>query len=211
MKFALVIVLLTALSLSASAQWYQILKKHERLPLIASVHDNSAHQLKMSVTVAKIPAFNRGMTDFLLEISEKRIIKTAQHNMSWRIYDMASYNFSDLAKLYIQQKRLSEAKWYLLQSTTLSRRQNDDRHTIANLLDLALVKADMGDITLAQQDLAEACDIATAHNWNDNVAAIEKEVKFIQQNKTASTKVALRYADDAMIVTKKGSKKPVAN
>lgn len=212
MKFTLVIVLLTALNLSASAQWYRILKKHERLPLITNVTDNSARYLKMPASpVAKIPAFNRGMTDFLLDISEKRMIRTAQHNMSWRIYDMASYNFSDLAKLYIQQKRLSEAKWYLLQSTTLSRRQNDDRHTIANLLDLALVKADMGDVTLAQQDLAEACDIATAHNWSDNVAAIEKEVKFIQQNKTASTRVALRYADDALIVTKKGSKKPVTN
>ncbi|MGN6177938.1 MAG: hypothetical protein ACTHNW_02090 [Mucilaginibacter sp.] len=203
MKFTLVIVVLTALNLSASAQWYQILK-HKRLPLIANVHDISARQLKMPATaMVKVPTFHRGMTDYLLDISEKRMIRIAQHNMSWRIYDVASYNFSDLAKLYIQQKRLSEAKWYLLQSNTLARRQNDDRHTIANLLDLALVKADMGDVTLAQQDLAEACDIATAHNWNDNVAAIEKEVKFIQQNKTASTKIALRYADDAMIVTKK--------
>jgi hypothetical protein len=213
MKFTLVIVLLTALSLSASAQWYQVLR-HKRLPLIANVHDVSANQLKMPATAmakAKVPVFHRGMTDYLLDISEKRMIKIAQHNMSWRIYDLASYNFSDLAKLYIQQKRLSEAKWYLLQSNTLARRQNDDRHTIANLIDLALVKADMGDINLAQQDLAEACDIATAHNWKDNVVTIEKEVKFIQQNKTAATKVALRYADDAMIVTKKGTKKPVAN
>lgn len=212
MKFTLVIVLLTALSLSASAQWYNILKKHERLPLIANVNNNAAHQLKLPATATvKISAFDRGMTDYLMDISEKHIIKIAQHNMSWRIYDLASYNFSDLAKLYIQQKRLSEAKWFLLQSSTLSRRTNDDRHTIANLMDLALVKADLGELNLAQQDLAEARDLAAAHNWNDNVAAIEKELKFIQLNKSVAAKVAVRYADDAFITTKKDDKKAVAN
>jgi len=212
MKFTLVIVLFTALSLSASAQWYHILKKHERLPLIACAKNNAVSHLKIPATVtAKIPAYRPDMTDYMMDITEKHIIKTAQHNMSWRIYDMASYNFSDLAKLYIKQKRLSEAKWYLLQSTTLSKRTNDDRHTVANLMDLALVKADMGNIDLAQQDLGEACDLATAHSWNDNVAAIEKELRFIQLNKTTAAKFPLRYADDAIITVKKDDKKSVAN
>lgn len=210
-RFTLVMIFLTAVGLSASAQWYNVFKKHERLPLIACAKNSSAAHLKMqSAQAAKIPAFHPAMTDYMLELLQKRMIRIAQHNMSWRIYDQASYNFSDLAKLYIQQKRLSEAKWFLLQSTTLARRTNDDRHTIANLMELALVKTDMGEATLAQQDLAEACDLATAHNWNDNVAAIEKESKFIQLNKS-SAKVVLRYADDAIISPKKGDKKPVAN
>jgi hypothetical protein len=197
--------------MSASAQWYNVLKKRTRLPQMASVVDNSVKRLKLPVLPApKIPAFKPVMTDFLLEAMEKQLIKQAQHNMSWRIYDQASYNFSDLAKLYIQQKRLSEAKWFLLQSTTLSRRVNDDKHTVANLMELARLKADLGEITLAEQDLAEACDLATAHNWNDNVAAIEKETRFIEQNKSTA-KVTLRYADDALISTKKEAKTPVAN
>jgi len=210
-KFTLVIVLLTALSLSASAQWYQILKKHERLPLIVSAKNTSAKHLSIPATaIAKIPAFHPEMTDYMMVINEQRIIKEVRHNMSWRIYDQASYNFSDLAQLYIKQKRLSEAKWYLLQSTTLARRTNDDRHIVTNLMSLALVKTDLGEPTLAQQDLAEACGLATAHNWSDNVAAIEKEIKFIQLYKSTA-KVVLHYADDAMITAKKDDKKVVTN
>ncbi len=212
MRFTLVIVFLSALSLSASAQWYNVLKKHQRLPLITVAADNSANRLKMPVIPpAKIPAFHPEVTDYYLEACEKQVMKLAQHNMSWRIYDQASYNFSDLAKLYIRQKRLSEAKWYLLQSTTLAQRVNDDRHTIANLMLLAQVKADLGEPDLAQEDLANASGMATGHGWNDNVAAIEKELKYIQLNKTTA-KVVLRYADDALtIVAKKDDKKAVAN
>ena len=213
MRFTLVIVLVLGLNLSASAQWYyKVLSKRERLPLITAPADKSVSRLKMpAFPKVKIPAFYPDATDYFLEASEKMIIKQAQHNMSWRIYDQASYNFSDLAKLYIRQKRLSEAKWYLLQSTTLSRRVNDDRHTVTNLMDLALVKADMGDIALARQDLAEACDLASGHGWNDNLSAIEKEVDFIQQNKSAATKAPFRYADDAMITAKKSDEIPVVN
>ena len=212
MRFTLVIIFLPGLSMSANAQWYNVLKKHQRLPLITIAADNSAKRLKMPVIPpAKIPAFRPEVTAYYLEACEKQVMKLAQHNMSWRIYDEASYNFSDLAKLYIQQKRLSEAKWYLLQSTTLAQRVNDDRHTVANLMLLAQVKADMGDLALAQDDLATACDLATGHGWNDNVAAIEKELKFIQLNRTTA-KVVLRYADDALtIVAKKDDKKAVAN
>ena len=53
---------------------------------------------------------------------------SAQHNMSEGIFTDASYNFSDLARIYILQNRLSEAKWYLLQSNNISRRQRDDKH-----------------------------------------------------------------------------------
>lgn len=212
MKFTLVIVLLTALSFSASAQWYQILKKHQRLPLLACAKSTAISKLKSPVSLpVKIAPFRPGMTDYMFDLKEKQLMKTAQHNMSWRIYQEASYNFSDLAKLYILQGRLSEAKWYLLQSTTLAQRMNDDKHTVANLMDLAMVKADMGEIELARQDLATACDLATAHRWNDNVAAIEKETRYIQLNRTTASRVTLRYADDANIATKKTTKVAVSN
>lgn len=156
--------------------------------------------------LAKIPAFHPEMTDYMIALQEQRIIKEVRHNMSWRIYDLASYNFSDLAMLYIKQKRLSEAKWYLLQSTTLAQRTNDDKHVVNNLMNLALVKNNLGELSMAQQDLAQACDLATTHNWTDNVAAIEKELKFIQLNKTTA-KVVLHYADDAVVATKIVDKK----
>jgi len=210
MRFAFIIVLFTTISLSASAQWYHVnisLKKRVRLPLIAIVDNNSAKNLQAGKLIpGKIPALNLSQSDYSLEAAEEQMIKTAQHNMRFRIYDVASYNFSDLAKLYIKQKRFSEAKWYLLQSNSISRQENDDKHTIANLMDLALIKADMGDITLAQQDLAEARQLAAAKKWTDNMTDIDKEVKYIQQNKTTASKTELRYAD-AVMNAQKGDKK----
>jgi hypothetical protein len=208
MRFAFIITLLTTIGLSASAQWYHIsLKKRVRLPLIVCAENNSIKQLQACKLIAvEIPAVNLAQSDYSLEVAEEQMIKTAQHNMRFRIYDVASYNFSDLAKFYIKQKRFSEAKWYLLQSNSISRQENDDKHTIANLMDLALIKADMGDITLAQQDLAEARQLAAAKKWTDNVTSIDKEIKYIQQNKTIASKTELRYAD-AVMNTQKGDKK----
>jgi len=207
MKFVIVIVLFTTISFSASAQWWS-LKKHERFPII-QLKDNSAKHLPVvaKLTLTKIDKLNLQQSDYSLELAEDAIIKVAQHNMRFRIYDLASYNFSDLAKLYIQQNRLSEAKWYLLQSNSISRQENDDKHTIANLMDLALIKADMGDVVLAQQDLTEARQLAFAKGWIVNVTDIDKEVKYIRLNRTSASKTELRYADAVMADKDKKDKK----
>jgi len=135
-------------------------------------------------------------------------MKTAQHNMRFRIYDIASYNFSQLAEMFMKQNRFSEAKWYLLQSNNISRQQNDDSHTIANLMDLAMVKANLGDLQQAQQDLDEARQIATARGFQSVIADIEKENIYIKLNKNASSpKMELKYASDAMVTDKKAADK----
>lgn len=197
MKYLIVIVLLTTISFSASAQWWSF-KKHERFPAIQAKDNSLAYLPVAKLTLTKIGKLNLKQSDYSLELEEDAIIKIAQHNMRFRIYDLASYNFSDLAKLYIQQNRLSEAKWYLLQSNSISRQQNDDKHTISNLMDLALIKADMGDVVLAQQDLTEARQLAAAKGWIANVADIDKEVNYIRLNKTSASKTEMRYADAAM-------------
>ena len=212
MKFTLIIVLLTTLSLSASAQWYYRigLKKAVRYPLIAQVKNNSIKHLPIAkpgpVKIAKyhIP----DQSDYELDAAEAAIMKTAQHNMRFRIYDIASYNFSQLAELFMKQNRFSEAKWYLLQSNNISRQQNDDGHTIANLMDLAMVKANLGDLQQSQQDLDEARQIATARGFQSVIADIEKESIYIKINKNASSpKMELKYASDAMVTDKKTADK----
>jgi hypothetical protein len=205
MKFLLIIVLFFTISFSASAQWWNIsLKKHERFPAITSPQNHPSLNFRyVKLAPAKIPHFTPVVSDYNIELAEAAIMKTAQHNMRFRIYDIASYNFSDLAKLYIKQNRFSEAKWYLLQSSNISRQENDDKHTVANLMDLAMVKANLGDPVQAQQDLAEAQQIATSKCWLANVADIQKELKFIQQNKPLFAKAELRYASDAMVTSDK--------
>jgi putative lipase involved disintegration of autophagic bodies len=200
MRFILLFIFCVTVSFSASAQWWNIsLKKHQRFPQLAHVSDQSLQQLPTSkLSSSRISAVNFiKSTDYYLELAEAVIMKTAQHNMRFRVYNTASYNFSELARLYIQQNRFSEAKWYLLQSNNISRQQNDDKHTIANLMDLAMVKANLGDLVLAQLDLTEAHQIAVSKGWTANLFEIEKESQYILHNKTTTPALALRYADDA--------------
>src|SRR5437879_6369815 len=125
----------------------------------------------------------------------------ASHNMRFRIYNEASYNFSDLAELYYKLHRLSEAKWYFLQSNFLSRQENDDKHTISNLISLAAIKADIGDIPSARADLLEARDLARAKGMQTEKAEIEKKILLLAQN-TTTVKQDVKYAEAAGTVKK---------
>ena len=212
MKFTLILLLLAMLSLPASAQWYYRigLKKAVRYPAIAQIKNNPLKRLPVAKIVpVKIAKYRiPDEYDYELDAQEAAVMKIAQHNMRFRIYDIASYNFSQLAKMFMKQNRFSEAKWYLLQSNNISRQQNDDGHTIANLMDLAMVKANLGDLQQSQQDLDEARQIATARGFQSAIADIEKESIYIKLNKNASSpKLELKYASDAMVTDKKTADK----
>ena len=79
----------------------------------------------------------------------------------------------------------------------ISREENDDKHTIENLIDLATMKADMGEITLAQQDLTEAHDLALAKGLAQYIETVDLASQYITQNKLPKQRPALIYADDA--------------
>ncbi|NCD69260.1 hypothetical protein [Mucilaginibacter agri] len=194
------LVLLCAISMSASAQWLSF-KKHERSPLLPQVQDHSISRFaKADFNKAKRIKFKTvPASAYDMELAENYVMKTAQHNMRFRVYDLASYNFSDLAQLYVQQNRFSEAKWYFLQSNFLSRQQNNDKLTINNLMHLAGVKSDIGDFILAQQDLIEARDMAASHGWLIDLISVEKKLKSIQNSRIQTSKAELRYASNAMV------------
>ncbi|ASU32713.1 hypothetical protein MuYL_0813 [Mucilaginibacter xinganensis] len=191
-------------SLTASAQWYNIFKNHQRFPLVEQVTDHSVARIKVNTAIkpAKIHNFTLDRSEYSYQAVENMVMRTAQHNMRFRVYNDASYNFSELAKLYIQQNRYSEAKWYLLQSNIISRRQNDDKHTIANLMELAIIKSELGDYAQAQQDLTEAHDMATMRGFNTELTAIDKKMALIKQNKNNAPKTDVRYAEAAMSSSK---------
>ena len=202
----IILVIFCALNLSASAQWWRgDFKKHKRYPLMAQVKDRSAKKLFQSITPLskpKITAYTPPRSQYIVEMAERVVMRSAQHNMRYREYAMASYDFSELAQLYVQENRLSEAKWYYLQSIQLSKRQMDHLHTINNLISLAMVKADLGDLLQAQQDLAEARELALTTGRADDVKRIDTKVKFVQSNKVWLPKSELRYAEAADVITK---------
>ncbi len=190
MRYSL-IVFFSIIGLSASAQLHINLnflkKKHEVLSLLGPAKGHRINSLAVTRTIntVNVKPYVLDETEFALIAREKVIIKTVKHNMSWRIYNEASYNFSDLADVYIKLHRLSEAKWYLLQSNSISRGENDDKHTIANLVTLALVKNDIGDPVSARADLVEAHDLANARGMKEKAAEIDKKIQLLDQNKTA--------------------------
>lgn len=195
----ILLVFLCSLSLSASAQWYKYnpFRKHERYAQIALLKDHSIKRLPIAqVAKPKIMYAQIERTPYALFLMEASVMKTAQHNMRFRVYNSASYNFSDLAQMYLKQNRLSEAKWYLLQSLQISRQQNDNRHTITNLINLAAVKTGYGDFPQAKQDLIEARNIANSMGLTMDVAAVDKQMRYLEENKTR-LKTEIRYAETA--------------
>jgi hypothetical protein len=184
---ALLLVLFCFISISASAQWFPI-GFHKRYPQIAAVKMRPFKMPAAKITAVNVLPVNLPPSEYVLTISEHSVMKTAQHQMRFREYEDASYSFNELAKIYVQLNKLSEAKWFFLQSNNLSRQQNNDRLTIANLMELASVKQAIGDFALAQQDLDEARGMATSHNWPDDIALVKKRMDILQRSKMAFVK-----------------------
>src|ERR1700722_19384512 len=135
--------LFTTVCLSASAQWSPFKKKFIRPETELLTSRSVTRFAPYKVVCPKISPVTFDPSDYMLEAAEAVAMKTAQHNMRFRVYHDASYNFTDLAHMYVQQSRYSEAIWYLLQSNNISREENDDKHTIENLIDIATIKAKM--------------------------------------------------------------------
>jgi hypothetical protein len=203
MRFGLLLFFCT-IGLSASAQWWHIklnfnlnLKKHEVLSVLPSLKDNSISHLSLNSKSGKlnVQPLVLSQSQYSLEVAEVAVMKQAKHNMRFRIYNEASYNFSDLAQLYIQLNRLSEAKWYFLQSNQISREQNDDKHTILNLVSLAEIKVALGDKASACADLLEARDFARVRGMQISAVEIDEKIRFLEQSRTISAKPDVKYAE----------------
>lgn len=196
MRKILLFLFCSIISFTASAQWWR-LKKREPHP--APIEQTELPKIKIDALdaapkrVIMRPIFM--LSDVALENMQSSAMRAAQHNMRYRVYGDASYNFSDLAQLYVKQGRYSEAKWYFLQSINLSRQQNNHKLTFSNLINLAAVKSAIGDFALAQQDLIEARNLATTKGWLIDLIEVEKKLSYIQHSRFATLR-SPRYADE---------------
>ncbi|MBV8391348.1 MAG: hypothetical protein JO080_16200 [Mucilaginibacter sp.] len=198
MRFRLII-FFCLISFSASAQFWSKIgfkKKHIILPALPPAKGHqfvSPNTLALNSIQVKPVVFEPN--EFTLEATSKMVMELAKHNMRFRVYNDASYNFSDLAALYVKLHRWSEAKWYYLQSNTISRQQNDDKHTMSNLLGLAVIKMNIGDIPSARADLMEARDFARSLGMQAETVDIEKKILLLAQNNTTPAKTDVKYAE----------------
>lgn len=70
-------------------------------------------------------------------------------------------SFDNLAKVYNAQHKYSEAKWFILQSNSLSRAKKDTLNIICSLITLADIKGNIKDYALATRDLNDALALST--------------------------------------------------
>jgi len=83
-------------------------------------------------------------------------------------------SFDNLVKVYRAQKKFSQAKWFVLQSNTLSRAMHDVQNIISSLLQLAAIKADIKDYSLAMRDLNEALKLSTSNRFAKTEAKVQE-------------------------------------
>jgi energy-converting hydrogenase A subunit M len=168
-----------AISLNTSAQFWK--KKAIRFPAIAQV---DAYSIPKIATPAPVVKSNITYVN--------RTLPTVFDFNKDREYQEASYNFTDLASLYLLHNRFSEAKWYLLQSISLS---HDAKLKLANLLTLAGIKIDLGETSLAKTDLQAARMLANANGLKADVIEIDKRLFALSNSKPLLVKPELRYSE----------------
>ena len=82
-------------------------------------------------------------------------------------------SFDMLAKIYHDQHKYSQAKWFILQSNTLSRAQHDKHAIIASLIELSSIKTDVKDYTLAMRDLNEALTMSAKNHYTRQESEVQ--------------------------------------
>lgn len=193
----LLAVLISLFSLDASAQWYRELpfwKKPQRLPQIVRSPAKPIETQPLSGAGFSKFETNLGRSSYSVHAEELSIMKNLQHSKRYGS-DSVRVQFDNLANFYLKQNRFSEAKWYLLQSNSISRQHKDYEQIVGSLMVLADIKSNLGDFKQADADLAEAKNIAASHSLTPDLPLIEQHIRQIQLNKAVGLKAENRYSD----------------
>ena len=108
-------------------------------------------------------------------------------------------SFDNLAKVYYKQKKYSQAKWFILQSNSLSRAKNDVPNIISSLLTLSSVKIDIKDYALAMRDLDEAMQLSKAnHSQAAQLKVLQTYIVLYHRQKKYPQEVAMLKKRDSL-------------
>lgn len=167
----LIFILLAGSKLSAYASDLDSLKQKLQLTsdsLKGSVYLEISNQYLQFDTVA-----NRNLRHYY-QTEALNYSMLALHNYSGMNDSLglrACYN--NLSKIYRLQRKYVQAKWFILQSNSISRQKHDLPGVIASLIELSAIKGDIKDYTLAMRDLNEALDIAIKNKDPKNESTVQ--------------------------------------
>jgi len=175
------------------AQLQKMILRNEQLKIVELLRINNLDSLKQELTITKSDTLKAVLN---IRIALKYLDYDTLANKSKRyeyqnlsiaytlqaIKEYSAYNdsiglrlcYDNLAKVYHDQKKFPQAKWFILQSNTLSRAKNDTPNIITSLLTLASIKSDIKDYTLAMGDLDEALKLSvTTHTPKTEVEVLK--------------------------------------
>jgi tetratricopeptide (TPR) repeat protein len=128
-------------------------------------------------------------------------------------------SYTNLSKVYYAQRKYTEAKWFILQSNTLSRARKDTPNVISSLIKLAAIKSEIKDYTLAMGDLNEALQLSINNHTPKTELDVLKSFALLYSNQQDYPKEeavlkrrdslvdSLRRADEAQLARAAALKK----
>jgi len=145
--------------------------------LIMDAKQTSNNQLLISSLIFKATVL---LKKGEIKQSENLILKTAlliNNGLNGKRKEQACY--LQLGKIYLQAKKYTEAKWFFIQSLTLSNQLNLNEQKIESLLLLAKVKNIIKDYSLALSDLIIVKDLLKNGN---SIYQIDYNLQLAQTN-----------------------------
>jgi len=129
---------------------------------------DSAHIASVKIHTAKADSLNTAALKLAVPKAPAKDLDQALSNVmqALHIYSGAGdsaglrQTFDNLGMVYHLQKKYTQAKWFILQSSAISREKHDTLNIISSLLTLVAVKEDIKDFNLAKRDLDEALALA---------------------------------------------------
>jgi tetratricopeptide (TPR) repeat protein len=104
----------------------------------------------------------------------------ALHNYSYYTDSIGiRTSFDDLAKVYTSQKKYSQAKWFILQSNSISRIKKDLPNLISSLIRLATVKMELKEYKMAMRDLNEALTLSVKNKMPAFEAQVQQNYAYL--------------------------------
>lgn len=124
--------------------------------------------------------------------AEAIIMSKALPLFAYKIHDKISLmkSFDQLADIFKQQKRFSEAKWFYIQSNSVARKLNNSSGIVNSLVSLGHVKMSIGDHQLALTDFKEAERLSLSNKYQFKLVEIKGDLSKVYAamgNKTAAS------------------------
>ena len=183
-------VLLTLCQLSARADTLDSLK--QKLQITKDSLKGPVYVAIANQYLIKNDSISSRRLKFLNQLEALNYTMLALHNYS-NIEDTLGLRtcYNNLSKIYRLQRKYIQAKWFILQSNSISRSRNDVPNIIASLIELSAIKGDMEDYKWAMGDLNEALKLSVKSKKPQNEMAVQLGYAALYRQMKEFTKASL--------------------